>query len=80
MTDTALVIGGTRFIGRHTVSDLLANGYEVGMLNRGTHENPFADDDRVTHVEGDRKNERDLRTANLSVDPDIVIDCVAYQP
>jgi len=41
MTDTALVIGGTRFIGRHTVSDLLANSYEVGMLNRGTHENPF---------------------------------------
>jgi len=54
MTDTALVIG-TRFIGRHTVSDLLANSYEVGMLNRGTHENPFSDDDRVTHVEGDRK-------------------------
>jgi len=80
MTDTALVIGGTRFIGRHTVSDLLANSYEVGMLNRGTHENPFSDDDRVTHVEGDRKNERDLRTAKLSIEPDIVIDCVAYQP
>jgi len=80
MTDTALVIGGTRFIGRHTVSDLLANGYEVVMLNRGNHENPFADDDRVTHVEGDRTNERDLRTAKLSADPDVVIDCVAYYP
>ncbi|MFW6316966.1 MAG: NAD-dependent epimerase/dehydratase family protein [Halorubrum sp.] len=80
MTDTALVIGGTRFIGRHTVSDLLANGYDVTMLNRGTHENPFADDDRVTHVEGDRTNERDLRTAKLSAEPDIVIDCVAYHP
>jgi len=34
----------------------------------------------VTHVEGDRKNERDLRTAKLSIEPDIVIDCVAYQP
>ncbi|WP_050034085.1 NAD-dependent epimerase/dehydratase family protein [Halorubrum halophilum] len=80
MTDTALVIGGTRFIGRHTVVDLLENGYEVGLLNRGNHENPFSDDDRVTHVEGDRKNERDLRSAKLSVEPDIVIDCVAYQP
>ena len=80
MTDTALVIGGTRFIGRHTVSDLLANGYDVTMLNRGTHENPFADDDRVTHVEGDRTNERDLRTAKLSAEPAIVIDCVAYHP
>ena len=80
MTDTALVIGGTRFIGRHTVSDLLANGYDVAMLNRGSHENPFADDDRVTHVEGDRTNERDLRTAKLSAEPEIVIDCVAYRP
>lgn len=80
MTDTALVIGGTRFIGRHTVSDLLANGYAVTMLNRGNHENPFADDERVTHVEGDRTNERDLRTAKLSAEPDVVIDCVAYHP
>ncbi|MBP1921098.1 nucleoside-diphosphate-sugar epimerase [Halorubrum alkaliphilum] len=80
MTDTALVIGGTRFIGRHTVEDLLAHGYEVAMLNRGNHENPFADDDRVTHVEGDRTNERDLKAARLSADPDVVIDCVAYHP
>ena len=80
MTDTALVIGGTRFIGRHTVTELLANGYEVTMVNRGTHENPFADDDRVTHIEGDRKDRQTLRTAKLSVDPEIVIDCVAYQP
>ena len=80
MTATALIIGGTRFIGRHTISDLLANGYEVTMLNRGNHEDPFAADDRVTHVEGDRKAERDLRTAKLSADPDVVIDCVAYQP
>ncbi len=80
MSDTALVIGGTRFIGRHTVAELLANGYEVAMLNRGTHENPFADEEFVTHVEGDRTNETDLRTAKLSVDPDVVIDCVAYRP
>jgi len=80
MTDTALVIGGTRFIGRHTVVDLLEHGYEVTMLNRGNHENPFADDDRVSHIEGDRKNERDVETARLSAAPDIVIDCVAYHP
>jgi nucleoside-diphosphate-sugar epimerase len=80
MTDTALVIGGTRFIGRHTVTNLLENGYRVTTLTRGTHENPFADDDRVTHVEGNRTNDRDLKTAKLSADPDIVIDCVAYHP
>ena len=79
MTDTALVIGGTRFIGRHAVSDLLANDYDVAMLNRGNHENPFSEE-RVTHVEGDRTDRTDLRTAKLSVDPDVVIDCVAYRP
>ena len=80
MTGTALGIGGTRFIGRHAVRELLDHDYEVAILNRGTHENPFADDDRVTHVEGDRTNERALRTARLSVEPDVVIDCVAYRP
>ena len=80
MTDTALVIGGTRFIGRHTVTDLLENGYDVAMVNRGTHENPFADTDAVTHIEGDRTDRQTLRTAKLSAEPEIVIDCVAYQP
>ncbi|ELY61696.1 NAD-dependent epimerase/dehydratase, partial [Natronococcus amylolyticus DSM 10524] len=31
--DDALVIGGTRFIGRHLVEELLANGYDVTILN-----------------------------------------------
>ena len=79
MTDTALVVGGTRFIGRHAVGELLAHDYEVAIFNRGNHENPF-DDDRVTRVEGDRKDETALRAAKLSVEPDVVIDCVAYQP
>ncbi|ESP89326.1 NAD-dependent epimerase/dehydratase family protein [Candidatus Halobonum tyrrellensis] len=78
-TDTTLVVGGTRFIGRHVVEDLLAHGYEVTTFNRGNHENPFAEDD-VSRVEGDRTDETDLRTAKLSVEPDIVVDCVAYHP
>jgi len=52
--DRALVVGGTRFIGRHTVDELLAHGYDVTIFNRGRHANPFATDDRVAHVEGDR--------------------------
>ncbi len=77
--DTALVVGGTRFIGRHTVEELLDGGYEVTLFNRGTHENPFSDD-RVSHVEGDRNEETALEAAAVSVDPDLVIDCVAYHP
>ncbi|SFR47282.1 NAD-dependent epimerase/dehydratase family protein [Halogeometricum limi] len=80
MTDSALVIGGTRFIGRHTVEDLLDNDYEVTIFNRGNHENPFADDDRVTHVEGDRTDDSALEAAKSAADPDVVIDCVAYHP
>ncbi|MFC7071183.1 NAD-dependent epimerase/dehydratase family protein [Halobaculum lipolyticum] len=80
MADTALVIGGTRFIGRHVVEDLLDHDYEVTIFNRGNHENPFADHDDVTRVEGDRRDDTDLKAAALSVQPDIVIDCVAYYP
>jgi len=80
MTDTALVIGGTRFIGRHTVEELRAHGYEVYTLNRGNHEDPFADADDVTHVEGDRREKTAVQTAKLAAEPDVVIDCVAYYP
>jgi nucleoside-diphosphate-sugar epimerase len=77
--DDALVVGGTRFIGRHVVEDLREHGYDVTIFNRGNHENPFADTD-VDHVEGDRRDEQDLRAAALSVQPDLVVDCVAYYP
>jgi len=78
--DDTLVIGGTRFIGRHLVEELLAHDYDVTILNRGNHENPFADKDRVSHVEGDRTNDSALEAAATTVDPDAVFDCVAYQP
>jgi nucleoside-diphosphate-sugar epimerase len=78
--DSALVVGGTRFIGRHVVEDLRAHGYEVTLFNRGRHDDPFADADAVAHVEGDRTVDRDLRAAALSVDPDLVVDMVAYHP
>jgi len=78
--ETVLVIGGTRFIGRHTVAAFRDRGYDVTLFNRGTHSNPFADDPDVTHVRGNRRNAEDLRSARQQVDPDIVVDCVAYFP
>ncbi|MDB2276869.1 NAD-dependent epimerase/dehydratase family protein, partial [Halorubrum ezzemoulense] len=78
--DNALVIGGTRFIGRHLVSELLDSGYAVTIFNRGNHDNPFEDDPRVQHVQGDRTDDEALRTAKLTVAPDAVFDCVAYKP
>jgi 2'-hydroxyisoflavone reductase len=76
----ALVIGGTRFIGRHTVEELLTHDYDVTIFNRGNRDNPFADEDRVEHIEGDRTDDTDLQTASLAARPDIVVDCVACKP
>jgi len=78
--DTVLVIGGTRFIGRHTVEVFRDQGYDVTIFNRGTHSNPFADDPAIEHVAGDRRDREDLRAAREAVDPDAVVDCVAYFP
>ncbi|MFC6862169.1 NAD-dependent epimerase/dehydratase family protein [Halomicroarcula sp. GCM10025817] len=78
--ERALVIGGTRFIGRHTVTEFLDADYDVTILNRGRHENPFADDPGVDHVAGDRRERGTLETARERVDPDVVVDCVAYFP
>ncbi|MFT4892145.1 MAG: 2'-hydroxyisoflavone reductase [Halobacteriales archaeon] len=77
--DDALVIGGTRFIGRHVVEELREHGYDVTIFNRGNHDNPFADADDVDHVQGDRTDDGDLADA-AATDPDLVIDCVAYYP
>jgi len=76
----ALVIGGTRFIGRAAVAELLKRAYDVTIFNRGSHDNPFAGDERVDHVTGDRTVTTDLDAARRMVDPDVVIDCVAYKP
>ncbi|WP_256298626.1 NAD-dependent epimerase/dehydratase family protein [Haloarchaeobius salinus] len=78
--ETALIIGGTRFIGRHAVEEFIDHGYEVTTFNRGNHENPFADDDRVAHVQGDRTDDAELAGAAREVEPDVVVDCVAYHP
>ncbi len=75
-----LTIGGSRFIGRHTVEALLEGGDSVTLFNRGNHPDPFADHDRASHLEGDRTDERALRNAADAVDPEVVIDCVAYAP
>jgi len=77
---TALVVGGTRFIGRHVVSELLDHAYDVTLLTRGNHPNPFADDGRVDHVQGDRRDDATIERAAETVEPDVVVDSVAFYP
>jgi len=74
--DDALVIGGTRFVGRHTVEEFLDAGYDVTLFNRGEHDNPFD----VEVVEGDRTNDSAVEAVAADRDPDVVVDCVAYHP
>lgn len=70
-----LVIGGTRFIGRHTVEELLRRGDEVTIFHRGKTPSPFGN--RVSELLGDRLDrasvERSLRGRRF----DAVVD-IAY--
>ncbi|RRJ32475.1 NAD-dependent epimerase/dehydratase family protein [Halocatena pleomorpha] len=77
--DTALIIGGTRFIGRHTVREFRDHGYDVAIFNRGRHDNPFITED-VVHVTGDRTDQDALDRARRQIKPDVVVDCAAYHP
>lgn len=50
-----LVLGGTRFVGRHLVTACLARNHEVTLFNRGTH--PSATPAGVETIYGDRNND-----------------------
>ena len=54
-----LVLGGTQFIGVHIVRELLAQGYEVTLLNRGITPSPFTNDARVRTIHADRFEDGD---------------------
>ncbi|MFC7166554.1 NAD-dependent epimerase/dehydratase family protein [Halospeciosus flavus] len=78
--ESVFVIGGTRFVGRAAVEEFLDHDYHVTIFNRGEHENPFADHPEVHHLPGDRSDTSRLLAAKREVDPDVVLDCVAYHP
>ena len=67
-----LVLGGTQFVGRHTVSAALERGHEVTLFHRGNR-NPFG---ACENILGDR--ERDLE--RLQGEWDAVIDTCGYVP
>lgn len=70
-----LIIGGTRFLGRHLVESAVARGHKVTLFNRGlTNPDLFPD---VETIIGDR--EKDLPLL-LGDDWDAVIDTCGYVP
>ena len=70
----ALIIGGTRFIGRHIAEALQQRGHEVTLFNRGS--NPGVHSG-LEQVHGDRST--DLSRLNGRT-WDAVIDTSGYTP
>ena len=69
-----LIIGGTRFLGRHLVNSARARGHEVTLFNRGkTNPELFRN---VGIIRGDREKDLD----QLSGQWDAVIDTCGYFP
>jgi nucleoside-diphosphate-sugar epimerase len=71
-----VVIGGTRFIGRRIVDDLVARGDEVLVVHRGETEPPGLAEVR-RHVHVDRANFVSVAGEVTAFDPDAVVDCWA---
>lgn len=77
---TALVIGGTGFVGRHTVRAFLEHGAEVTVASRDSHGFRFGEGFPVAHRTLDRTDTDALAALARSLDPDVVVDCAAYHP
>lgn len=71
-----LVLGGTRFFGKHMVSHLLKAGHDVTIATRGRAADPF--DDSVRRLTVERTDPESLRTALAGQWYDVVCDSLAY--
>lgn len=73
-----LVVGGTRFVGRHVVEQALARGHRVTVFHRGrSGADLFHDDDRVDLRIGDRNEDLSALAAGRW---DATVDTCAYVP
>ncbi|MBL0386002.1 NAD-dependent epimerase/dehydratase family protein [Tumebacillus sp. ITR2] len=78
MKKTALVLGGTRFFGKHLVESLLEQGIDVTVATRGQSEDSFGD--RVTRLTVDRLDRDSLASALEGKSYDLVYDQICYGP
>ena len=69
-----LIIGGTRFLGRHLVEAALAHQHKVMLFNRGHHKSAFPN---IETIHGDRHSDLDLLQGRQW---DAVIDTCGYLP
>ena len=74
-----LFVGGTGLISSACVDRALAEGHQVWMLNRGrTRMAPRPE--RVRVLSADARDAEAVRSAVAGVDPDVVVQCVAFTP
>lgn len=71
-----LVFGGTRFMGRHIVAQLLAKGHNVTIATRGLTKDCF--ENKITRLIADRRNSESIAAAVDGKQFDTVIDTIAY--
>lgn len=69
-----LIIGGTKFIGRHLTELLLNSGHEVKLFHRGETNCSFSKD--VEYINGDRKDLQSFKSKLLSHKFDYVVDMI----
>jgi 2'-hydroxyisoflavone reductase len=73
-----LVLGGTRFLGRHLVASALGRGHEVTLFHRGvTHPGLFSDSPRAEELFGDRNGDLSPLAGRRW---DVAIDTSGYEP
>lgn len=71
-----LVIGGTRFFGKHLVWELLGRGHEVTIATRGKTPDPFGG--RVKRLTVDRTDVEEMKRVFAYKYYDVVYDDIAY--
>ena len=71
-----LVLGGTRFMGRHLVASLLKKGHSVTIATRGNAADVFGNS--VNRIHFDRTDECSIRSAFSGKAYDVVFDSLAY--
>ncbi len=72
-----LVLGGTRFVGRHMVERFLQAGHQVTLLTRGQLESPFAESPMCHHLQADRNEPLIALEGQVF---DAVVDVSGYFP
>ena len=72
-----LVIGGTRYMGKLLVQNLLNEGHDVSIISRGNQQPNWWN--QIKHIKADRSNKKELESGLKGMEFDWVYDSQAYR-